>query len=96
MVKTKAGVVVTAGKYKHKPWPPSPPGSPLIIYDELIQYGIRYSRKHLLDLMRQGKFPAARQCSENRVAWVRAEIEAYVENLPIAYAAQPEDGDAAA
>jgi hypothetical protein len=24
MMKTKPGVVVTAGKYKHKPWAPSP------------------------------------------------------------------------
>ncbi len=80
-----------AGKYKHKPWPASPPGSPLIVYDELKQYGIRFSRKHLLDLMRQGKFPAARQISRNRVAWIRAEVESYVDSLPVAYAAQPDD-----
>jgi predicted DNA-binding transcriptional regulator AlpA len=96
MIKTRAGVVRAAGKYKHKLWAPSPPGSPLIVYDELKQYGIRYSRKHLLDLMRESKFPAARQVGKNRVAWVRAEIQGYVDSLPVAWAAQPEDGDAAA
>jgi predicted DNA-binding transcriptional regulator AlpA len=81
---------MTTGKYKHRPWAPSPPGSPLIIYEELAGYGIRHSRKHLLDLMRAKKFPAARQISANRVAWVRAEIEAYVDSLPVAWAAQPD------
>jgi len=44
--------------------------------------------------MRSGKFPAARQISANRVAWSRAEIQGYVDSLPVAWAAQPEDGDA--
>jgi predicted DNA-binding transcriptional regulator AlpA len=98
MVKTKAGDIVTDGKtrsYRHHPKAPSPPNSPLIIFPELEQYGIRFTRKHILDLMRKGKFPAARQIGTNRVAWVRAEIAAYISTRPIARAAQPESGDAA-
>jgi predicted DNA-binding transcriptional regulator AlpA len=74
-----------------KTWAPSPPSSPLIIYEELAGYGIRHSRKHLLDLMRAGKFPAARQVSAHRVAWVRDEIQSYVAALPVAAAARSED-----
>jgi hypothetical protein len=88
VVKTKAGEIIAGGKtrnHRHHPKAPSPPNSPLIIFAELEQYGIRFSRKHILDLMRRGIFPAARQISSNRVS-----------TRPIARAAQAEAGDAAA
>jgi predicted DNA-binding transcriptional regulator AlpA len=98
-VQTKAGEIVAPGetrKYRHKPRAPSPPGCPLVVYDELVQFGIQFSRKHILDLMRASKFPAARQISQNRVGWLRSEIEAHVAALPIARAAQGADGPAGA
>jgi predicted DNA-binding transcriptional regulator AlpA len=55
-----------------------------LTYPELREYGIGFSRKHLLDLMRAGKFPQARQLSANRVAWLRAEILAYCQTRPVA------------
>jgi predicted DNA-binding transcriptional regulator AlpA len=100
MVKTAAGEIVEPGKthkvrnYAHHPRSPSLPNCPFVIYDELREFGIPFSRKHILDLMRRSQFPAARQISANRVAWVRAEIEAYVITRPIARAAQPEAPDA--
>jgi len=56
-------------------------------YPELSAYGIRYSRKHLLDLQRAGRFPQARQLSTNRVAWLQSEIIAYLESRPVSQAA---------
>jgi hypothetical protein len=95
MIKTEAGQIIAPGKrYKHRPRPPSLPNCPFVIYYELREFGIPFSRKHLLDLMRRGHFPQARQISANRIAWVRAEIEAYVSTRPIARAAQPEAADA--
>jgi predicted DNA-binding transcriptional regulator AlpA len=66
-----------------KQLPPSPATSPFITFAELKQFGIAYSRKHLLDLMRQGKFPAARQITSNRVAWLKSEILEYVASRPV-------------
>jgi predicted DNA-binding transcriptional regulator AlpA len=64
-------------------------GSPpvFVTYPELHGLGVTYSRKHLLDLMRRGLFPACRQISANRIAWVRAEILNYLETRPVARAA---------
>jgi predicted DNA-binding transcriptional regulator AlpA len=61
----------------------SPPDSPFLIYAELKHYGVSHSRKHLLDLMKRDKFPAARQLSANRVAWLKSEILEYVASRPI-------------
>jgi predicted DNA-binding transcriptional regulator AlpA len=58
-----------------------------VTYRELRRYGINFSRKHLLDLMRAGKFPQARQLSANRVAWLLAEILAHCLTRPVARAA---------
>lgn len=67
-------------------------GSPpvFVTYPELRDLGVRYSRKHLLDLMRDGQFPQARQMSANRIAWLRDEILDYLETRPVARAAQSE------
>ena len=61
----------------------SPPDSPFLVYAELKHYGVPHSRKHLLDLMKRDKFPAARQLSANRVAWLKSEILEYVANRPV-------------
>lgn len=79
MVKTKAGAVLgSAGKLE------SPPNCSLLVYAELRQFGITFSRKHILDLMRAGKFPRARQVGANRVAWLRSEVLAHINALPVA------------
>jgi predicted DNA-binding transcriptional regulator AlpA len=67
----------------------SPPDSPFLVYAELKHYGVPHSRKHLLDLMKRDKFPAARQLSANRVAWLKTEILDYVANRPISRALRP-------
>jgi predicted DNA-binding transcriptional regulator AlpA len=82
MIKTKSGKIVTAGK-RRDDLRESPPSSPFLVFDELKQYGVPHSRKHLLDLMRKQLFPQARQLSANRVAWLRTEILDYVANRPI-------------
>jgi predicted DNA-binding transcriptional regulator AlpA len=64
-------------------------GSPApryLTYPELAAFGVSFSRKHLLDLMRAGKFPQARQMSANRVAWLEAEIIGYLETRPVSRA----------
>lgn len=66
-----------------------------ISYRELLNYGVPgYSRKHLLDLQRQGKFPLARQLSANRVGWDLDEIAAWVATRPVAQSVR-ERADAA-
>jgi predicted DNA-binding transcriptional regulator AlpA len=82
MIKAKSGKIVTAGN-RRDDLRESPPGSPFLVYDELKQYGVPHSRKHLLDLMRRGLFPQARQLSANRVAWLKSEILAYVASRPV-------------
>jgi len=58
-----------------------------VTYAELRALGIPYSRKHLLDMMRGGRFPQARQLSTNRVGWVHAEILEHLATRPVARAA---------
>jgi predicted DNA-binding transcriptional regulator AlpA len=65
-------------------------GSPpprYLTYAQLSALGIHYSRKHLLDLMRAGRFPPSRQLSANRVGWLESEIRTYLENRPVSRAA---------
>jgi predicted DNA-binding transcriptional regulator AlpA len=86
MIKTKAGQLVVPGKNRHGAEVDLLQVSPFVVYNELPQFGIKFSRKHLLDLMRAGLFPAARQLSANRVAWLRSELLAYVESRPVSRA----------
>jgi prophage regulatory protein len=39
--------------------------------------GIGYTRRHLRDLVRAGKFPKPVDLSAARIAWVEAEIDAW-------------------
>jgi predicted DNA-binding transcriptional regulator AlpA len=65
-----------------------------LTYPELRQYGVNYSRKHLIDLQRAGLFPQARQLSANRVGWVQSEIIAYLESRPVSRAALAREQEA--
>ncbi len=68
---------------------------PLIGYFDLERHGFvnpstghAYSRKHLGDLMRTGRWPKARQVSANRIAWALSELTAHYKALPVARSVQ--------
>jgi predicted DNA-binding transcriptional regulator AlpA len=75
---------------------PEPIEPPLryLTYPELRQFGITYSRKHLIDLQRAGLFPQARQLSANRVGWVQSEIVNFLKNRPVSRAALAREQEA--
>ena len=49
-----------------------------IAYDGLKDKGITYSRSQLLRLEKAGRFPRRVPVSEQRVAWVESEIDAWM------------------
>ena len=50
-----------------------------ITYAELKPVkGIGYTRRHLRDLVRDGKFPKPIELSEARIAWVEDEVDAWL------------------
>jgi prophage regulatory protein len=53
----------------------------LIGYKELEAKGITYSRVQLWRLEKVGKFPKRVRFSAARIAWVEAEIDAWIEAL---------------
>jgi hypothetical protein len=58
-----------------------------VYFDQLTDLGVpRFSRKHVLDLQKKGKFPASRQITDNRVGWLEEEIIAWVASRPISAA----------
>jgi predicted DNA-binding transcriptional regulator AlpA len=72
------------------------PTTRFVSYPELPDYGVpAFSRKHLLDLQKQGKFPKARQLSANRIAWLEDEICAWVASRPLARSVAEAPADAA-
>jgi hypothetical protein len=76
---------------------PSPPkssaiSSPEIIsFDQLPEYGVRFTRVHDRRLMKRGLFPAAIQVSANRIGWRLADIEHWIATWPSAASAARED-----
>jgi hypothetical protein len=75
---------------------------PLISYHDLERHGFvnpttghAYSRKHLGELMRNGRWPLAKQVSQNRIAWTLSELAAHYKALPVARSLQSAGGDAA-
>jgi predicted DNA-binding transcriptional regulator AlpA len=58
-----------------------------VTYPELPTYGVpAFSRKHFLDMQREGRFPKARQLSANRIAWLESEILDWIASRPVAEA----------
>lgn len=51
----------------------------LISFSDLPAKGIPYSVPHLYRLIKAGKFPRPVKIGENRVAFVDAEIDAYID-----------------
>ena len=62
---------------------------PFVAFKELPQYGIPFTRLHLLRLMRQGKFPRSYQITNNRVGWRRSELLGWLDSRPDARKALP-------
>jgi prophage regulatory protein len=53
----------------------------LLTYAQLeSEKGVAYTRRHLRDLCRDGKFPRPVELSEARIAWVEHEVDAWVES----------------
>jgi prophage regulatory protein len=50
-----------------------------VSYPRLKELGINFSRVHLSRLERAGKFPRRVSISENRIAWVEAELEIFLQ-----------------
>lgn len=51
----------------------------LVLYPDLKErYGIPFTRRHLLNLENEGKFPARVPIGEQRVGWVESEIEKWL------------------
>jgi predicted DNA-binding transcriptional regulator AlpA len=48
------------------------------------QTGRAFSRKHLIDMMRRGQWPAAIQISPNRIAWRLSDLMRHAATRPIA------------
>lgn len=67
----------------------TPVGRIFIPFKDLKVYGIPFSRVHLSNLIKQGRFPAPRQLSPNRVGWVRDELLEWAASLPAARSAEP-------
>ena len=51
----------------------------IIPYQQLRERGIAFSRVHLRRLIEAGIFPAPIRVSERRIAWIAAEVDAFLE-----------------
>jgi predicted DNA-binding transcriptional regulator AlpA len=58
---------------------PKPTQQLLLNSDDLRDLGIRYSRAQLWKLVQAGEFPAPIKISQQRSAWIAAEIDAWLE-----------------
>ncbi|QOG17527.1 helix-turn-helix transcriptional regulator [Bradyrhizobium sp. SEMIA] len=52
----------------------------ILSFDDLRdQFGIPYTRRHLLNLELAKKFPARVPIGENRVGWIESEVQNWIE-----------------
>jgi prophage regulatory protein len=58
--------------------PAAASGIKLIDPKALVAKGILYSRNHLRDMCKDGRFPAPVHLSSNRKAWIESEIDAWI------------------
>ena len=54
--------------------------APIVFYEELKSFGVPFARSHMYVLMREGKFPQAMKLTENKIAWIRTEVEQWVQD----------------
>lgn len=67
--------------------------SRLLAYKDLKDFGLRYSRSHVYRLMRAGTFPKPIHLSEGAIAWLKEEIEAWIQERIDASRNQPHQGN---
>lgn len=60
----------------------------LLMFSELRDYDVTLGRKQIARLEAVGRFPKRVQISDNRIGWVKVEIEAYVKSRIEARAAR--------
>lgn len=67
-----------------------------VSFGELWTHGVpRYSRVHIIRMMRRGQFPMQVQISPNRVAWRLNSIQEWVANRPPSVRVRLETDEAA-
>lgn len=54
-------------------------GRELLSAEDLWAFGVTFSKVHLWQQVKRGLFPAPIKLSANRNAWIRGEVEAWVE-----------------
>ncbi|MDA9914828.1 AlpA family transcriptional regulator [Alphaproteobacteria bacterium] len=54
---------------------------PTLMLSDEIDVMIPYSRAHLYRLEDQGLFPKRRRIGPNRIAWVRSEVDQWLNNI---------------
>jgi predicted DNA-binding transcriptional regulator AlpA len=64
---------------------------PFVTFAEFPEYSIKYTRLHILRLMRRGEFPRSHQITKNRVGWRRSELLGWLDSRPVAKTAMPAD-----
>lgn len=52
----------------------------LLSFKELKEFGIPYSKSHLYFLMNKDQFPKPLKLSTNTVAWIKEDIQNWIEN----------------
>ncbi len=50
----------------------------VIVFEQLADKGIRYSRQHIHNLEKLKRFPRRVQIGANRVGWVKSEIDEWL------------------
>jgi predicted DNA-binding transcriptional regulator AlpA len=68
-----------------------PIDDPYVSFAEFPEYGINYTRVHILRLMRRGEFPRSHQITKNRVGWRRSDLLRFLASRPVARTALPRE-----
>jgi prophage regulatory protein len=68
-----------------------PIDDPYVSFAEFRGYGIKYTRVHILRLMRRGEFPRSHQITKNRVGWRRSDLLRFLASRPVARTALPQE-----
>ena len=58
----------------------------VLVFSDLRQVGVPYTREHINVMMERGEFPMARQLSPHRIGWLYDDIMAWIASRPAARA----------
>ena len=59
-----------------------PPGVRLLSRQEVVNR-VSLTYPTIWKMMREGRFPRARELMDGRIAWIESEVEQWIESLPI-------------